>query len=166
MTKLEKRRGQIRVIGSVLVLILVIISIKFFIQNSNRKVTSTVTPAHAQAVESTKALEVVSEPVSEPTPVVEPVEAPQEQVPVYAPVSEDEAKNFIYQHESSGRLDAMNSIGACGLGQSLPCSKLESVCPDWRTDYACQDAWFTNYMLTRYGSWDNARAFWLQHSWW
>lgn len=101
----------------------------------------------------------------EATPLPTP-EPPKPVAPVYAPMSDDEAKNFIYQHESGGRLDAMNSIGACGLGQSLPCSKMSSVCPNWRTDYACQDAWFTNYMLQRYGSWVNARAFWLNHNWW
>lgn len=29
-----------------------------------------------------------------------------------------------------------------------------------------QDAWFTNYMKSRYGTWVNAKAFWLSHNWW
>jgi len=78
-----------------------------------------------------------------------------------APVSSNEAKMFIYNHESGNRTTAVNSIGCRGLGQACPGTKLP--CGD---DYACQDAWFTNYMLQRYGSWENARAFWLSHRWW
>lgn len=76
---------------------------------------------------------------------------------------ENEAKAFIYQKESGNRPDAINrSSGACGLGQALPCSKMGCSL----TDYACQDAWFTNYCLRRYGSWENAYKFWLSHHWW
>jgi hypothetical protein len=74
--------------------------------------------------------------------------------------SGDSDKMFIYNHESGNRPGAVNSIGACGLGQALPCSKL----PCSLTDYACQDNWFTNsYMIPRYGSWSNAKAFWMSH---
>jgi hypothetical protein len=52
---------------------------------------------------------------------------------------------------------------ACGLGQALPCQKLLVACPNL-ADYDCQDSWFTNsYMIPRYGSWANAKAFWLQN---
>jgi hypothetical protein len=77
-----------------------------------------------------------------------------------------DAKAFIYSKESGGRLIARNSIGCLGLGQACPGSKLINACPDWETNYACQDAFFTNYMLNRYGSWDNARSFWLANRWW
>jgi hypothetical protein len=80
-----------------------------------------------------------------------------------APVSTNDAKMFIYMHESGNNPGAINaSSGACGLGQSLPCSKMGCSL----SDYTCQDQWFTSYMLGRYGSWENARAFWLSHSWW
>lgn len=86
--------------------------------------------------------------------------------------SEAEAKAFIYQKESgnepckynngtpTGGVDC-NYKGdrACGIGQSLPCSKLRNACS--LSDYACQDAWFTNYMLGKYGSWQKAKEFWL-----
>lgn len=73
------------------------------------------------------------------------------------------AKAFIYQHESGNRTDAINpSSGACGLGQALPCSKM----PCSLSDYACQDNFFTNYMKSRYGTWENAVAFWKSHKWW
>lgn len=76
---------------------------------------------------------------------------------------EDEAKAFIYSHESGNNPGAINPHGgACGLGQALPCSKM----PCSLSDYACQDQYFTNYMLNRYGSWNNARAFWIANQWW
>lgn len=79
------------------------------------------------------------------------------------PVSGNAAKAFIYQKESGNRTDAINaSSGACGLGQALPCSKMGCSL----SDYACQDAWFTNYAMQRYGSWENAQAFWLANHWW
>lgn len=67
-------------------------------------------------------------------------------------------------HESGNNPGSINkSSGACGLGQALPCSKL----PCSLSDYACQDSWFTNnYMIPRYGTWANAKAFWLQNHWW
>jgi hypothetical protein len=78
-------------------------------------------------------------------------------------LSEAEAKLFIYQKESGNRTNAINkSSGACGLGQALPCSKLGCSLDD----YACQDAWFSNYAIRRYGSWVGAYQFWLTHRWW
>jgi len=65
------------------------------------------------------------------------------------------------------RLDAVNpSSGACGLGQSNPCEKLSSVCPDWKTDYQCQNAFFETYAIERYGSWLKAYEFWINNRYW
>lgn len=84
-------------------------------------------------------------------------------VPVSIPVSGDADKMFIYQHESGNTPTSINhSSGACGLGQALPCSKL----PCSLNDYACQDNWFTQYAISRYGSWKQAREFWQQNRWW
>jgi len=73
-------------------------------------------------------------------------------------------KMFIYFKESGNNPNSINeSSGACGLGQALPCSKM----PCSLGDYACQDNWFTNnYMIPRYGTWENAKTFWLNHGWW
>lgn len=89
--------------------------------------------------------------------------------------SPNDDKAFIYGKESGnvpckinggGINCAGDSILACGLGQALPCAKLLAVCPDL-SNYTCQDNWFTNnYMIPRYGTWANARAFWLSHHWW
>jgi TolA-binding protein len=96
-------------------------------------------------------------------------------VPVAYASSGNDAKSFIYMHESGNvpckiNGGSINCSGhptlACGLGQALPCSKLLAACPNL-ADYACQDNWFTNsYMIPRYGTWENARAFWLAHNWW
>ena len=85
---------------------------------------------------------------------MEPEVAPIIETP---PLSETEAKRLVYHHESGNRTDAINpTSGACGIGQALPCSKL----PCSLQDYACQDAWFTDYMTQRYGSWAKAWAYW------
>lgn len=92
---------------------------------------------------------------------------------VPAPEPADSAKAFIYEHESgnvackiNGGLIDCNYDGdrACGIGQALPCQKLTKDCA--LSDYACQDRWFTNYMVSRYGTWQNAKAFWLNNHWW
>lgn len=70
-------------------------------------------------------------------------------------------KDFIYHHESGNRTTAVNSLGCRGIGQACPGTKLP--CGD---DYACQDAWFTNYAMQRYGSWENAYNFWVANRWW
>lgn len=73
------------------------------------------------------------------------------------------AKAYIYGHESGNNPGAINaSSGACGLGQALPCSKM----PCSLSDYVCQDQFFTSYMLSRYGSWENAQAFWIANHYW
>jgi len=106
----------------------------------------------------------INTPVETEKPHTEPQNSSQ---PISEVGTESEAKAFIYRKESSNRTDAVNkSSGACGLGQRLPCSILEAECPDWRTDYACSDKHFTNYMLNRYGSWANAKSFWLKKGWW
>ena len=110
--------------------------------------------AVAQPLSSDKQEEVSSQPI-------EAIEAHSQPKPVEAPISSDEAKAFIYMKESSNNLAAVNpSSGACGIGQSLPCSKLANECPNWATDYECSDRWFTNYMLARYGSWQAAKDYW------
>lgn len=80
---------------------------------------------------------------------------------VASSLSDNDAKMFIYMHESGNRTTALNSIGCRGLGQACPGSKLP--CGD---DYACQDAWFTNYAVSRYGGWQGAYQFWIAHRWW
>lgn len=84
--------------------------------------------------------------------------------PVYASSCGD-AKSCIYDRESSGRLDAVNSSGCIGLGQSCG-GGLANACPNWQTDYNCQDAFWDNYAVSRYGSWEASWQFWLNNHWW
>lgn len=80
-----------------------------------------------------------------------------------ASVDTSDAKMFIYMKESGNNPNSVNkSSGACGLAQALPCSKMGCALGD----YACQDAWATQYMQNRYGTWENAKAFWLKNHWW
>lgn len=74
---------------------------------------------------------------------------------------DNQYKQYIYMKESGCRTTAVNSIGCRGIGQACPGSKLP--CGD---DFACQDAWFSNYAIQRYGSWEKAYAFWLNNHWW
>lgn len=77
-----------------------------------------------------------------------------------------DAMSNIFAKESGGRLNAVNSSGCLGLGQACPGSKLIAACPNYATDYACQVNFFTNYAVSRYGSWDGAWAFWQAKGWW
>jgi len=68
----------------------------------------------------------------------------------------------IYQLESGCNTGAYNYLGCRGLGQACPGSKLP--CSD--SDWTCQDNWFRNYAVERYGSIYNAYIFRINHNWW
>lgn len=80
----------------------------------------------------------------------------------YPAVSGNSAKAFIYSHESGNNPNATNPHGCYGLGQDCN-GRVHAQCG---ADYACQDAYFSNYAVSRYGSWDAAAAFWQTHGWW
>lgn len=104
-------------------------------------------------------------PITSPSfPEIEPLVqvGPQSQSPVSSPAasyptSGDADKAFIYDKESGNNPAAINPGGCRGLGQACPGTKLP--CGDM--DYACQDIYFTQYMLDSYGSWAAAKSFWL-----
>lgn len=97
------------------------------------------------------------------TPVVVEAVAPVVAAKTIPVLDTSEAKAFIYQHESGNNPGAINAdSGACGLGQALPCSKMGCGLDD----YGCQDQWFTDYMLSRYGSWVAAMSFWQSNRYW
>ena len=103
-------------------------------------------------------------PVVIPVAPVAPVVVP---TPVAVPVSDSGCgdnymANYIYMHESGCRLNAIAPNGACGIGQAWPCAKL----PCSLSDYACQNAFFTDYANSRYGGWAGAYQPWLQTQWW
>jgi outer membrane biosynthesis protein TonB len=117
----------------------------------------------AEPVQEVKQPEVVVTPPEPVKPVTEPVVVAKPIVKKVHPKPVGDAKAFIYQKESGNNPHSVNKkSGACGLGQALPCSKM----PCAMGDYACQDKFFTAYMQNRYGSWENARSFWLKNKWW
>ncbi len=78
------------------------------------------------------------------------------------PVSPNAAKAFIYQKESGNNPNATNPIGCYGIGQD--CNGI--VRDRCGANYECQDAYFTDYAMRRYGSWEAAYAFWQSNRWW
>jgi hypothetical protein len=70
------------------------------------------------------------------------------------------AFDFIIHKESTWNPNAVNkSSGACGLGQALPCSKMQDKSPEG------QIMWVISYMKNRYGTPTNALSFWQAHHW-
>ena len=68
---------------------------------------------------------------------------------------------LLWYRESSWNPNAVNKkSGACGIPQSLPCSKMASEGTDYRTNYKTQVRWGLKYIANRYG---NPRGAW-QHS--
>ncbi len=53
-------------------------------------------------------------------------------------------------------------VGACGLVQALPCSKV----PGNGYDPVDNLRWATGYATGRYGSWSGAYNFWINNHWW
>lgn len=63
--------------------------------------------------------------------------------------------------ESGFHPTSVNSIGACGLGQALPCSKMACEL----SDVPCQLEWVKNYVVRRYGNVTQALYFHDGHGW-
>lgn len=98
------------------------------------------------------------------------VTAPEQNTPQTAPepvvgvtnCGDNPYKQFIYQHESGCNTAATNPSGCFGIGQDCN-GVLLSQCG---TDFACQDAYFTNYAVSRYGGWQQAYNVWVSQGWW
>lgn len=72
----------------------------------------------------------------------------------------------LWNKESGWNHKAANpSSGAYGIPQALPGSKMGTVASDWRTNPATQIKWGLGYIKGRYGSPNNAWAFWQAHNW-
>lgn len=80
---------------------------------------------------------------------------------------DNEYAAYIYGQESGGRVtgncdpSAVNAGGCRGIGQACPGDKLPCG-----ADYACQNQWFTQYAMSRYGSWAAAFNFHKAKGWW
>lgn len=59
----------------------------------------------------------------------------------------------LWNRESGWNPNAVNKrSGACGIPQSLPCSKMAVEGTDYRTNYRTQIRWGLKYIAWRYGS--------------
>lgn len=69
------------------------------------------------------------------------------------------AQDYIAQRESGQNYDARNGryVGKYQLDESM-------LCGDYSPEN--QEYMAEQYMLERYGSWENARDFWDEHGWW
>ena len=152
-------------------------------QNLNNQVTTT-EQAEQVVEKEERPVEVVTPPKQEEPPKVEtpkavekkPVQAPAKPKPqpkvtgtkeqwmaqAGIPNSEWKYVDYIVGKESSWNPTAVNkSSGACGLVQSLPCSKLGA---NWR-DPVHALTWQKNYVKARYGGYAQAYAFWTKNHW-
>lgn len=136
----------------------------------NKQVPTKVASAEVIKQAPKKAVKKKPQPKKKKRPVaVKPkqVEQPkpvkvEEVAPVYG---ENEAMQFIFAHESTNNPLAIAPNGACGLGQSLPCSNLLNACGSL-DNVDCQIEFFTKYAVSRYGSWSGAMQFWQANNWW
>lgn len=71
---------------------------------------------------------------------------------------ESRCEPCIYNDGSStGKIDC-NYTGtrACGIPQSLPCSKVRDIAGCGMTNAVCQLRWMVSHVIANYGSWDGA----------
>jgi hypothetical protein len=60
--------------------------------------------------------------------------------------------NLLWDVESSWNVNAFNPwSGACGIPQAVPCSKMSSAGPNFRTDARTQITWGLRYIKAVYG---------------
>lgn len=82
------------------------------------------------------------------------------------PADQHASVDYIISRESGWRPGATNAGGCIGLGQRCNPSVLINACPNWETDAVCQLQHFNGYAVGRYGSWNEAYAFWSVNHWW
>ena len=75
------------------------------------------------------------------------------------------AKELLRRESGISPIAVNPSSGACGLGQSLPCSKMNCNLTHDIKDFTCQVFWVRDYVEHRYGDFNNALAFWDEHNW-
>lgn len=81
------------------------------------------------------------------------------------PQSDWWAVDYIVSRESSWNPQAVNpNGGACGLAQSLPCSKIAKAGLQWNNPVDALK-WQFSYVKSRYGGYPQAVNFWKAHHW-
>lgn len=126
-----------------------------------QKVVKSATKKKKPVSKPTVQPQVVSQPAAPVRPAAVPVSGTCAEWMRAAGVSGPDA-NFLIIKESGCRPDAINpTSGACGIPQALPCSKMQCSL----SDPVCQLKWMDNYVKSRYGSWANAKSFWVANNW-
>lgn len=74
-------------------------------------------------------------------------------------VESNSSKEWIANKESSGSYTAQNPSGAYGKYQLMPGNLKYGTSPQGQEKAADE------YVQQRYGGWDQAKSFWLSHSW-
>jgi len=85
-----------------------------------------------------------------------------------AGISDVASASELIRRESGCNPNAINpSSGACGISQSLPCSKMGGVNSDGTSAVSPvqQIIWMQNYVMARYGSWQSAVNWHDTHNW-
>lgn len=82
------------------------------------------------------------------------------------PASQFPYVDLIIGRESGWRPNAVSANRCIGLGQRCNPQILINACPSWQTDPVCQLEHFSEYANGRYGSWQEANAFWQANHWW
>jgi hypothetical protein len=132
--------------------------------NASEQVTKPIEPEN-KAVEQSKPQEsqpIQAKEVVQVTPALTPKEQAKATLEDLGQGDAWYAVEYIGFKESSWNPHAINYLGACGLFQALPCTKL----PCELSDVPCQVRWATNYATQRYGSWHYAYTFWKTNGWW
>lgn len=120
--------------------------------------------------ETTTTTTTVPPPPPEPKSV--PVSGTAEDWMKAAQISPDDydSVNFIMSNESGWDPGAVSAKGCIGLGQNCPDESggywLKEACPNWQGDPVCQLGRFATYAIGRYGSWEQAEAFWVANNYW
>lgn len=87
-----------------------------------------------------------------------------ETVKTFGPEHWEPMKTVITNESGFNPYAVNSSSGACGLGQSLPCSKVLNKCRSLK-NVKCQAEWIVEYIASRYFNPQNALNFWNQHNW-
>ena len=97
-------------------------------------------------------------------PTAASAQTPQSLAASIVPAGQLASFDQIISHESGWNVTATNpSSGAYGLGQALPGNKMASAGSDWQTNAGTQIKWAYDYMNSRYGSPNQAWAYWQVH---
>ena len=86
---------------------------------------------------------------------------------IHGGVSMPASARWIMQHESGGNPNARNPHStAFGAFQMLKATRQPYMGANWQShDLGAQYAGASRYVHQRYGTWDNAKAFWQRHHW-